>query len=149
VWFYPCSYIRNCLKMPKKSQINEYSDTSSRSLLVRVQQELRASILRSCSLSVMVHMAAWMNGSWGDVMYESQPSNFFLRALQTWDWGPIICGKCQDRTTSHCTRAWGPQWPTRKFERISKPTWSPTWHAMDNVLWSIGFCVKPISKRWV
>ena len=24
--FYPCSYIRNCLKMPKKSQINEYSD---------------------------------------------------------------------------------------------------------------------------
>ena len=26
VWFYPCSYICNCLKMPKKSQINEYSD---------------------------------------------------------------------------------------------------------------------------
>jgi hypothetical protein len=28
VWFYPCSYICNCLKMPKKSQINEYSDVS-------------------------------------------------------------------------------------------------------------------------
>ena len=27
MWFYPCSYICNCLKMPKKSQINEYSDT--------------------------------------------------------------------------------------------------------------------------
>ena len=26
VWFYPCSYICNRLKMPKKSQINEYSD---------------------------------------------------------------------------------------------------------------------------
>jgi hypothetical protein len=26
VWFYPCSYICNCFKMPKKSQINEYSD---------------------------------------------------------------------------------------------------------------------------
>ena len=26
LWFYPCSYICNCLKMPKKSQINEYSD---------------------------------------------------------------------------------------------------------------------------
>jgi hypothetical protein len=26
VWFYPCSYICNCLKMPKKSQINDYSD---------------------------------------------------------------------------------------------------------------------------
>jgi hypothetical protein len=26
VWFYPCSYICDCLKMPKKSQINEYSD---------------------------------------------------------------------------------------------------------------------------
>jgi hypothetical protein len=29
LWFYPCSYICNCLKMPKKSQINEYSDTLS------------------------------------------------------------------------------------------------------------------------
>ena len=29
VWFYPCSYICNCLKMPKKSQINEYSDHPS------------------------------------------------------------------------------------------------------------------------
>jgi len=28
VWFYPCSYICNCLKMPKKSQINEYSDNA-------------------------------------------------------------------------------------------------------------------------
>jgi hypothetical protein len=28
VWNYPCSYICNCLKMPKKSQINEYSDLS-------------------------------------------------------------------------------------------------------------------------
>jgi hypothetical protein len=28
VWFYPCSYICNRLKMPKKSQINEYSDPS-------------------------------------------------------------------------------------------------------------------------
>ena len=27
VWFYPYSYICNCLKMPKKSQINEYSDS--------------------------------------------------------------------------------------------------------------------------
>ena len=27
MWLYPCSYICNCLKMPKKSQINEYSDT--------------------------------------------------------------------------------------------------------------------------
>ena len=26
MWFYPCSYICSCLKMPKKSQINEYSD---------------------------------------------------------------------------------------------------------------------------
>ena len=26
VWFYLCSYSCNCLKMPKKSQINEYSD---------------------------------------------------------------------------------------------------------------------------
>ena len=26
VWFYPCSYICNCLRMPTKSQINEYSD---------------------------------------------------------------------------------------------------------------------------
>ena len=25
MWFYPCSYICNCLKMSKKSQINEYS----------------------------------------------------------------------------------------------------------------------------
>jgi hypothetical protein len=25
VWFYPCSYICNWLKMPKKSQMNEYS----------------------------------------------------------------------------------------------------------------------------
>ena len=29
VWFYPCSYIFNYLKMPKKSQINEYSDIAS------------------------------------------------------------------------------------------------------------------------
>ena len=26
VWFYPCSYICNCLKLPTKSQINKYSD---------------------------------------------------------------------------------------------------------------------------
>ena len=26
VWFFPCSYIFHCLQMPKKSQINEYSD---------------------------------------------------------------------------------------------------------------------------
>ena len=26
VWFYPCSYICNCLKMTEKFQINEYSD---------------------------------------------------------------------------------------------------------------------------
>ncbi len=25
VWFYPCSYICNCLKMPKKFQIHKYS----------------------------------------------------------------------------------------------------------------------------
>ena len=30
VWFYPCSYICNCLKMPKKSQINEYNDVCSK-----------------------------------------------------------------------------------------------------------------------
>ena len=34
VWFYSCSYICNCLKMPKKSQINEkekfYSDWSKK-----------------------------------------------------------------------------------------------------------------------
>ena len=23
-----------------------------------------------------------------------------------------------------------------------KPTWSPTWHAMDDVSWPTGFCVK-------
>ena len=34
MWFYPCSYICNCLKMPKKSQINEYSDTSSSSSMI-------------------------------------------------------------------------------------------------------------------
>ena len=26
VWFYPCSYVCDCFKMPKKSQINEYSE---------------------------------------------------------------------------------------------------------------------------
>ena len=30
VWVYSCSYICNCLKMPKKSQINEYSHFSVR-----------------------------------------------------------------------------------------------------------------------
>ena len=30
VWFYPCSYICKCLKMLKKSQMNEYSDSFNR-----------------------------------------------------------------------------------------------------------------------
>ena len=30
VWFYPCSYICNCLKMLKNSQINEYSDPTGK-----------------------------------------------------------------------------------------------------------------------
>ena len=29
-----------------------------------------------------------------------------------------------------------------------KPKWSPTWHAMENVSWSTGFCIKPTSNRW-
>ena len=33
---------------------------------------------------------------------------------------------------------------------FNSSTWSPTCHAMDNVLWSTGFCVKLMSKRlWV
>ena len=32
--FYPCSYICNCLKMPKKSQINEYSEVGGNRTLV-------------------------------------------------------------------------------------------------------------------
>jgi hypothetical protein len=40
--FYPCSYICNCLKMPKKSQINEYSDLKYwRSLLSPCFVEIR------------------------------------------------------------------------------------------------------------
>ena len=30
-----------------------------------------------------------------------------------------------------------------------KPTCSLIWHALHNVSWSTGFCVKPTSKRWV
>ena len=26
----------------------------------------------------------------------------------------------------------------------AKPTWSPTWHAMDDVSWPTGFCVKHV-----
>ena len=29
---------------------------------------------------------------------------------------------------------------------MKKPTWSPTWNAMDNVSWSTGLCIKPASK---
>ena len=39
VWFYPCFYICNCLKMPKRSQINEYSDLCE---LVYIVQQLIA-----------------------------------------------------------------------------------------------------------
>jgi hypothetical protein len=31
----------------------------------------------------------------------------------------------------------------------NKPTWIATGHKLDNVLWCIGFGVKPTSKRWV
>ena len=29
-----------------------------------------------------------------------------------------------------------------------KPTWNPTWHAMDNVSRPTGFCIKPTSQNW-
>ena len=37
----------------------------------------------------------------------------------------------------------------RRLEWINKHTWSPTWHAMNYVLWSTKFFLKPISKSWV
>ena len=27
-------------------------------------------------------------------------------------------------------------------------TWQPTWHGVDNVSWSIGYCVRSIKKTW-
>jgi hypothetical protein len=36
VWFYPCSYICNYLKMPKKSQIDEYSDNTIMKQMLRL-----------------------------------------------------------------------------------------------------------------
>ena len=36
MWFYPCSCICDCLKMPKKSQINEYSDQNPNELPTNV-----------------------------------------------------------------------------------------------------------------
>ena len=43
------------------------------------------------------------------------------------------------------TRDRGPRGPWR-FKWTDKPTWSPTWHAMDYVSWSTGLCIKPTSK---
>jgi len=37
--------------------------------------------------------------------------------------------------------------PREKVDEV--PIWSPAWHAVENVSWSTGFCIKPTSKRWV
>ena len=39
MWFYPCPYICNCLKMPKKSQINEYSDKLYLALITKSSKD--------------------------------------------------------------------------------------------------------------
>ena len=35
LWFYPCYYICNCLKMPEESQINDFSDTHNEQVMFK------------------------------------------------------------------------------------------------------------------
>jgi hypothetical protein len=56
VWFYPCSYICNCLKMPKKSQINEYSDIMLLTMMTGCSKEFPklnyTSVTSVCNIKV-------------------------------------------------------------------------------------------------
>lgn len=54
----------------------------------------------------------------------------------------------QDRSTSlFYTKAREPKYQATLEDWMDEQiTWSLAWHAMDNVLWSTGFC---ISKQWI
>ena len=52
---------------------------------------------------------------------------------------------CQNHFILPQNRASWPLGPG-KFEWM-KSTWSPIWHALDNILWSIGFCIKLTLKK--
>ena len=37
---------------------------------------------------------------------------------------------------------------SKKLEWVENSIWSLTWQQVDNKSWSIGYCVRPINKRW-
>ena len=71
VWFYPCSYICNCLKMPKKSQLNEYTDLS------RESPKAIAIFLRiTASIQVNIHpQLLYVHGNVKWRLWKPNPNN--------------------------------------------------------------------------